>query len=210
MRGFTPEYYETLTGLIGNLEEQTTAELVVEVRPCSGNYRDVDQLVGAGLALGGLGFLLFNPWEHAEWAVLLDVALLFLMGSWLGGAVPSFRRLAPARRRERQVREAAEGAFCRERVSQTRARTGVLIYVSLLEQRVEVLPDSGVTAAVSSEAWNEALQGLRRIWDQPSPAQALLDGLGTFGKVLATALPPHADNPDELPNRPRGARKDEH
>jgi putative membrane protein len=42
------------------------------------------------------------------------------------------------------VRQAARGAFFDHRVSRTHGRTGILLYVSVFERRVEVVPDAGI------------------------------------------------------------------
>src|SRR5207253_2734961 len=106
-------------------------------------------------------------------------------------------------RRAAQVRAAAAAAFYEEQVWTTRARTGVLIYVSLMERETRVLPDRGITEAVAATDWNRSAQDLRQIAQAPQPAKALLAGVQEMGAVLAAVLPPSEDNPDELPNRPR-------
>jgi putative membrane protein len=204
MRGFDDKYFEELSGAVEAAEALSTAEIVVAVLPCSGDYRDVDCLVGAVTALVGVLALLYSPWEHPEWAVLVDAALLFALGAWTSSVFPALRRaLTRPGRRLAQVRSAAAAAFYEEQVWTTRARTGVLIYVSLLERETRVLADRGITDAVPATDWNRCLHDLRQIAEAPHPARALLAGVREIGGVLAAALPPSEDNPDELPNRPR-------
>jgi putative membrane protein len=104
------------------------------------------------------------------------------------------------------VRAAAGAAFHDERVWTTRARTGILIYVSLMERLAVVAADRGITEAVPAPDWNRIVLHLRSIGEAVDPARALLEGMREMGSVLARALPPTEDNPDELPNRPRSHR----
>jgi putative membrane protein len=207
MTAFDDKYFETLTHTVAEVEEKTTAELVVSVEPRSGSYRDVDIGVGLGAAFLGLAAMLYGPVQHAELWVLIDVALLFGAGAWVSSALPGLRRALtrPARRAE-QVQGAAAAAFHDEEVWTTRARTGILIYASLLERAVVVLPDRGITRAVPAGSWNAALRTLEASASAVDPARALLAAIEELGTVLAAALPPSADNPDELPNPARGKR----
>lgn len=207
MRRFTVEYFKTLTEAIARVEEKTSAEIVVVVQPRSGYYRDVDFGVGAAAALLGLAGIVYGPWTHAEAAVLIDAALLFGVGAWVSSAVPGIRRaLTRPARREAQVRDLAAARFYQENVWTTRGRTGVLIYLSLLEQQLLVLTDRGVTAAVDVTTWNAWLARTRGIPRCPDPPAALLAALEELGKILAAVLPALDDNPDELPNVPQGYR----
>jgi putative membrane protein len=201
MRGFTDKYFEDVTRAVTEVEANTSAEIVVAVEPCSGNYRDVDLAVGSVVALAGLLGLFYSPAEHPEWAALLDALAFYALGAWVSSALPVVRRvLTRRRRREEQVRAAAGAAFYDEGVGTTRGRTGVLVYLSLLERQLVVLADQGVTTAVPAHAWNACVTALRHIGQAGDPAGALLSGLSDLGSVLAAALPPSADNPDELPN----------
>jgi putative membrane protein len=204
MRGFTVDYYKTLTEAIGRTEEKTSAEVVVVVEPWSGGYRDVDLAVGAAAALAALAAILYGPWLQSEVATLADVALVFALGAWISSAVPAVRRaLTRPARREKQVGEAAAASFYQENVWTTRSRTGLLIYVSLTEREALALADRGVTGAVAPTVWNDWLAKLREVPSASDPPRALLAALDGLGEALASALPPEADNPDELPNLPR-------
>src|SRR5437588_4035823 len=117
MRGFDDKYFETLTKLVAEVEAKTSADIVVTVEPRSGNYRDVDFAVGVGTALVGLAVALYDPARHPELLILLDVVVLFALGAWISSAWPAVRRaLTRRRRREAQVRAAAEAAFYDEHV----------------------------------------------------------------------------------------------
>jgi putative membrane protein len=49
--------------------------------------------------------------------------------------------------------------------------------------------------------WGEAMAALIDEVKQGRPGQGMAIAVEKIGAVLATLLPPKADNPDELPNR---------
>src|SRR5689334_10417261 len=113
MRGFTVEYFKSLTEAIARVEDGTSAEIVVVIEPRSGSYRDVDLALGAAAALLTLIALVYSPWQHSELMSILDVAVFFALGVWISSAVPAVRRaLTRPARRSLQVRDAAAATFC--------------------------------------------------------------------------------------------------
>ncbi|HUT94578.1 MAG TPA: hypothetical protein VMY37_34300 [Thermoguttaceae bacterium] len=205
MHRFQKNDFDNVTRAVEQAETQTAAEIVVAVHPQSGRYRDTDYLFGGLVALAGLVFIVFNPWTwHPAHMLPVEMVVLFAIGT-LGCSVcpPLRRRLTTGKRRQAQLREAAAARFVEEGVANTRARTGVLVYVSLLERQVEVIADVGITNHVLPEAWSRCLFELKKIGSADDTAQALLDGIRRLGDVLSQDLPAGEDNPDELPNRPR-------
>ena len=102
---------------------------------------------------------------------------------------------------ESQVGERALRCFAEQGLTRTRGRTGILIFVSLLERRVVVLADEGIDRALDpDESWQAvvdlAVAGLR----SGAAAEGIEAAVRRCGAILARHLPPPAPNPDELPN----------
>lgn len=204
MTRFDDAFYERLTQKVAEVEECTCVEIVVVVEPVSGHYRDTHLLCGAILAYAGLLGILFGPWRQSEITAAIDVLVFFAAGWALGRWLPALTRLLTSRiRRRKQVDEAANATFVRDRVGTTRARTGLLVYVSWLEQIAVVRVDVGVLQAVVAKDWTPAADRIKHIFHEPDPGQALLDGLDHLCVVLQRCLPATEDNPNELPDRPR-------
>ena len=129
-------------------ESKTSAEFVVALEPSSGSYRDVDLLFAIVFNFVALVFVFFGPIVFDPDWVPLTQSLLFVMAWVFSAYTPYIRRLfCPSARMGQQVREAAQQHFLKQGVSQT-AETyrRILVLVSQLEQRVEVVADSGVYA----------------------------------------------------------------
>jgi len=205
MHRFQENDFENVTRAVEEAETKTAAEIVVAVRPLSGRYRDVDYLFGGLVAVAGLVFIVFNPWTvHPPPLLPVEMVVLFAIGALASSLCGTLRRvLTTVNRRQAQLREAAAALFVDESVANTRARTGLLVYLSLLERQVEVIADVGITNHVQPEAWSRCLFELKKIGPADDTARALVDGIRHLGDVLSQDLPAGEDNPDELPNRPR-------
>lgn len=194
---------DQLAALVQEIEAQTDAEIVIVVRARSGTYRHADYLAGALLAFFGLLFFLFSPWDFSHYWVAIDVALLFVAGAYLSSRANAIRRLFTTKNwRAARVRTHAAAMFYEAGIANTMAEMGVLIYLSLLERRLEVLADRGVLKAAPPLKWNERLFELHRA-GREARLQSLIEALKNLGALLSEHLPPTGENPDELPNMPR-------
>jgi putative membrane protein len=136
-----------VTGAVADVESRTSAELVVVVRRSSGNWREADVAVGTLAAFGVLLILLFHPAPIPVEVMPFDVAFAFLVGALLCASIPPLKRALLVRKTvSTRVRAASREAFVDQGVSRTRDRTGILVYVSTLERRVDVVADIGVDA----------------------------------------------------------------
>lgn len=190
-------FSETIEAVIGEIEASTDAEIVLVASPCSGRYDDLAWILAGVVSTGVLAFLCWSPIPFDATWFPLDVGFVTLAT----GLVLAWRRaltvtLAGERRRRRQVREAALAAFAEENVHGTEARVGLLVYVSALEQRVELIPDQGLLAKIPGGEWNQ-LDLRARSLDE------LVGGLRRVGELLAERFPASGSNPDLIANTPR-------
>jgi putative membrane protein len=176
------------------IEAQTSAEIVVAVRHAAGRYRHADYLAGAVLAFGALLLLLFHPRSFAVETMPIDVAVVFAAGAFAASRSAALRRLLTSRRQLlEEVRRSARAAFVELGVSRTKGRTGILVFVALLERAVFVVPDVGVDLG-PLRTQVEALEAT-----VPDLA-AFLAALRALGAPLGRALPRAADDENELPD----------
>jgi len=193
---------DNLAHCVQEIEKSSTVELVIVVRARSGLYRHADYLFGALLAFLGLLFLLFSPITFHQLWVAIDVVALFIIGSYVSSRSNSLRRLFTTEKlRAARVRLSAAAMFYEAGIANTESETGVLIYLSLLERRLELIADRAVMKAIPPLAWNTAVFELHRNGSEPEP-HMFMEAVSRFGKLLAEHLPVGEENSDELPNRP--------
>ncbi len=200
---FDDDARQALTACVKEIETRTDAELVLAIRSRSDLYRQADYLFGALLAVAGLIFLLFSPVTfHPNW-VLIEVVLFFALGAFLSSRSNVLRRLLTSKKlRAEKVRLSAAAMFYEAGIANTRQETGILVYVSLLERRVEVLADRGVLKAMPAMEWNEELFELHEA-GRRGDAKLLEKALHNLSDLLAKYLPATGENPNELADAPR-------
>ncbi|HMJ27033.1 MAG TPA: hypothetical protein VK475_14440 [Pyrinomonadaceae bacterium] len=194
---------ESLAQAVRDIEKNTDAELVIVVRGRSGTYRHADYLCGAIIALLGLVFVLFSPFEFHTYWVPIDVLLLFIAGAFVCSRTDVLRRALTAKKfRAQAARAGAAAMFYEAGIANTSAENGLLIYLSLLERRLEVIADRGILKAVPALKWNNAVFELKRIGRKPEP-DSLVKAMRNLGDLLAEHMPATGENPNELPDGPR-------
>jgi putative membrane protein len=190
-----------LEALVADAERRSGGEIVVAVLGACDEYGSAGWRLGVTLAAAAfLGLHVLVP-PLAWWGVLGAQALAVALGHALGRLDPVRRRLLPLPLVERRVAERARRCFAEQGLARTRGRTGILVFVALLERRVVVLADEGIHCLLApGETWQEvvdlAAAGLR----DGRVAEGLEAAVRRCGEILARHLPPPVANPDELPN----------
>jgi len=194
---------DSLAQCVKEIEQNTDAELVIVVRGVSGNYASADYLFGALVAFAGLLALLFLPVDFHTYWVPIDVAVVFATGAYVCSRSKRLRRLLTTKKfRETAVRTGAAAMFYEAGIANTNAEMGVLIYLSILERRLELIADRGVLKTVPPLEWNQNLFELKEAGSNPDP-DTLLQALRNLGALLGKHLPATGENPNELPDMPR-------
>jgi putative membrane protein len=102
---------------------------------------------------------------------------------------------------EEEVFEKALRVFRELELDRTAERTGILILVSLLEHRVQVLADSGINARVKPGTWDDVVEIVLEDIKRGDLCQGLCDAIERCGEILAEEFPIQPDDVDELPDR---------
>ncbi len=180
------------------VEAQTSVEVVVAVRPASGSYRHTDYLVGSVTALLLLCVFLYHP-APFDWTYLpLEITAGYLFGAGASALLDPVRRLLTSRRLMNEYAEAkARAFFVEQRLTCTRDRTAVLVFVSVFERRVVVVCDVGVDERALGAPFADAKRLLER---GVGSAPALVRAIEALGPIFAAALPRRADDVNELPD----------
>jgi putative membrane protein len=198
------DFSEAIERAVRDAERGTAAELIVVVAKRSGSYRDVALGVGAAAAMVALLIALFAPKVFLPAAIAVEVPVVFALVAWLAHRTPRLLlALCPARRVRHHVERAAAAHFLGEAVHGMKARTGLLVYVSLLEESVVLLPDLGLDGRLPSAAWSEIRWSRTGDPSRPRTQDDVVSGIASIGAILKARVPADAGDVNESPDAPR-------
>lgn len=220
MLKMTEADHALVTAAVTQAERTSDGEIVTIVADKSDSYHDV------GLHYAVLGMLLvpavlaFLPQSAIDWAmglflgwnaILTRAALMAFLFVKLAGVflvirfalayMPLRMALTPGGTKTRRVRRRAIQLFKVGAEKRTAGRTGVLLYLSLLEHRAEIVADKAINDEVDGEVWGEAMAALVENVKAGRPGEGMAKAVEHIGAVLAQCLPKTIDNPNELPDR---------
>lgn len=99
-------------------------------------------------------------------------------------------------------RQRAIEVFSALRVWDTAYNSGVLIYVQIVDHRIEIVADRGISARVEQQQWDAICRRMEEAFRQRRFEQGVLAAIGEITALLAWHFPPRGDNPDELSDQP--------
>ena len=92
--------------------------------------------------------------------------------------------------------------FAQLRVWDTENNSGVLIYVQLVDRRIEIVADRGINARVAQANWDEICRRMETAFSRGQFEQGALAAIDEVTVLLARHFPPAGINPNELPDKP--------
>jgi uncharacterized membrane protein len=92
--------------------------------------------------------------------------------------------------------------FASQRVWDTEENSGILIYVQLVDRRVEILADRGIAARVAQTEWDAICRAMEASFRRGEWRQGALQAVARAGELLAQHFPAGTVNPNELPDQP--------
>ncbi len=208
---FSADDLKDIEQSVKEAEARTSGEIIPYAVHASDPYDEA--IWRAGMTFGGVTLAVFvlihlfsNSWQTFD---LIQVALGTLAGSLLGVVVTSYadgakRFFAGNKLMERRVAQRAAQAFLEEEVFDTRDRTGILIFLGLLEHKVVVLGDSGINSKVQKSDWEGIVKMIVDGMRSGKPADGLIGAIRQCGTLLHKhGVAIQADDKNELANRLR-------
>ncbi|MCX7098844.1 MAG: hypothetical protein NTV43_13160 [Methylococcales bacterium] len=194
------DFQTQLWAAVKALEQVSQAEVVVVLRASSQAYSAIPLLWGIGAAWLSHTYLIFAPELYEDELVYGLPILGFAMG-YAFALLPLVKRLCSKKTvLQKNVEIMARAIFQKGGLHHTRAKTGLLVYVSFLERSVFLLPDRGLEMAMPDEEWQGLREQFNRIFASKKPLAALLLELNKTEALFARYLPALADDINELPD----------
>ncbi|MCH2109570.1 MAG: hypothetical protein MK135_09580, partial [Polyangiaceae bacterium] len=83
-------------------------------------------------------------------------------------------------------------------VTETRDRSGILLFLSELEGRVVLLADKGIHDRVEEDEWSQDVDRLVDAIKKGKPGAGTIECVQRLGSLLASSFPPREDDENEL------------
>jgi len=198
---FTEAEKERIRQTVVAAEAKTAGEIVPMIVTSAARYTEIELLgLVAGLGAGMIvEWFWSDPWGSPYfqlWPVLGAFA-----GFLLCRISDVKRILAPRSRIGDAVHRLGLASFTEQGLHYTKDHTGILILVSLLEHRVEVLADRGINQKVAQDTWDEVVHIITAGIKSGQACDAFCKAIERCGDILAMHFPRQADDQDELSNR---------
>ncbi|MDK9706482.1 MAG: TPM domain-containing protein [Desulforhopalus sp.] len=198
---------ERVNAAVREVELTTSGEIVPMIVSRSHEYPMAAMLgslflsIPASLLLAGL----IGPWlwlgRDSMWLFLAICLVSFTACHLLikrSGCLTRF--FLDRREADREIQEGAIAAFYAEKLHKTAGENGILLYISVLEQKVWILADAGINQKIDPSQWHGIVEGLTAGIRDGRRCQALCDAIRLTGQILATHFPRQQGDRDELHN----------
>jgi len=205
----------SISKAIGQAESKTSGEIAVAVINESYDYAIYETVFAI---FGGLLYFIIMMFfvndiqlklQSMFWDYTVNYLLIFYGFStfvfiailyFLANISALDRLIVPRRIMNKKVKERALRHFMESGVYNTRDRTGILIFISLLEHRVELLADAGIAEKISREKWNDIVNDIILGIRSGQLTEHLNIAIEECGKLLKEFFPIKEDDTNELPD----------
>lgn len=204
----TPEEQKKVTAAVQKAEQRTSGEIVPMIVGSSGSYQ-MSAVYAALLVV--LPVSLFCTELLTAYSYLASGAFYFfflftaLCCSLLYYLMVKENRLTGLRRHflfardvDEEVERAALAAFYAEELYRTAAENGVLLYISVFEQKVWLLADRGIHEKIAASTWEDIVDQLTSAIRDGRRGEAVCQALTEIGVILQKEFPHTSDDRNEL------------
>ncbi len=201
MAHLTQSELDRISDAVREVEKQTTGEIVPMLVGQSDEYPGARWRLAIVTALlsGALAYFFLYDFDPV-WILWAQIPGLYI-GYWLGSFGYVLRPFLVSSKIDEEVHQRAVQAFFSHNLHATKDRTGILVMVSLLEHRVEILADTGINAKVPKDVWQKILNDMIGKIKSGDLTEGFCTAVRECGEVLAKDFPGTPDNPNEISDR---------
>lgn len=180
-------------------EKTTSGEIVVKVVAASDPYPMAGLLGSSMLSFTITIAAMLVAGSRDMWMFLGIFGVLYIVLNELFRRIALLKRpFVPAADMHEEVDQAAAAAFYRRGIHDTVDRTGILIYISVFEHRVQVIADKGINAMVDPHLWQEIVDTIIGGIRNKRQGAAIADAVERCGRILAEHFPLKPGDRNEL------------
>ncbi|ULQ60241.1 hypothetical protein K7I13_02710 [Brucepastera parasyntrophica] len=200
---------ERIKTAIIEAEKKTDGEISIAVIPESSSYAFHELF--ASLIAGAVGFAILLPFYNSIIAVVDHFS--WHLPAWFGASLYGFlffaiialayvitnipavdRLVIPRAERRKSVYRRALQHFVESGVYATHNRSGILIFISYMEQEVRILADTGISEKIKPEDWDAIAGKIAKGITENNLTEVMIDSIHSCGELLAQYFPFTQDN----------------
>lgn len=201
---FSEDNLSKIQQAVMNAEKNSEGEVAIAITPSSSFYTLWELLVAIVLSFLVSAFLvpfsseiesfLLNVlWQTNSWSVplfILAIQMLSIAFFYLLSNISAIDRIiVPRRVMDGFVQNKALRQFVLSGVGSTKKRTGILIFVSVLEKKVQIICDSGILSSTTQDEWDSIATELAQGFSSKDPSFAIIDALGKCANLFEQNFP---------------------
>jgi putative membrane protein len=179
-------------------ESATSGQFVTVIASAADGYRFIPTLTAAlvALAIPGIGLISGVSFERLyalQLAVFFGLILAFR-------SVPLRIRLIPESVKRRRASRLAREQFMTLGLHRTPNRAGVLLFVSVAENYVEILADEAVAQTVDEGVWRQIVDECLAAVRMGRVGEGMATAIDRCTELMARHFPPGEDEKNLLPD----------
>ncbi len=198
----TDEQLFEIEDLIKNAETRIGSEIVPAIMDSSDHYAAAHFRMAIFVSMViAMALYLFMP--IVSLMLVLWAQLAGLIIGYLLAFIPSLKLiLLRPKEIDEEVHQRALEVFFAHNIHCTKNHNGILIYISKLERRIELIADKGISDVVAKEKWSEIVGEMSREMKGQRYAEALKLGIEKCASLLEQAPTEHSQvNQEQLSNK---------
>jgi putative membrane protein len=189
---------ELIKEAIQKVELNTSGEIVPVILRQSDFYPAAHFRLA--LIMGVLfSIICYYTYDFDDPIALIWVQIPGMILGYISAYIPILKRAFTTKREiEEEVYQRSLEVFYEHKVSMTKDRTGIVIFISLLERKVKVLADSGINEKVEKDYWNDLVKSLSNEIGQGNMINGVVKAIATCGEKLIESFPAKNDNTNQI------------
>jgi putative membrane protein len=201
MERFNDAFKSRLYKSIEEIEKNSLVEIVTVIRANSGMYRDASLWFAAAFMFLCSIFFMFSPFVFDVYLIWISTFIAFIIGWLCAELIKPVKRLFIGKTRMKKNTEIyGRAVFQKGGIGHTEKMIGVLIYVSVFEKQVEIIPDRGAFTLIPAEVWEKMKTDFQTIFQQKDTGDALISMLDSTKPVFSQYILPIENDINELPD----------
>ena len=202
MHKLTKKDLAEINAAVKSAEKKTSGEIVPFLTEKAENYFEgVVIFIFFTLLIVVFIYLFVSPWRSVRGLLIWQIFGL-LLGSILVNMIPRLRLLVLGKNYvANATRQRAIRAFYEHGLRHTRDKTGILIALFLLEKRVEVVADEGISRKYPQKTWDEVVELIIQDTKKGQIKLGFLRGIERCGQLLTKKCPIRSKDTNELKNK---------